>query len=72
MKAKWAKLSVAVFGIGSVMHVGCLGLGGLGLGGDGGGGFFGGFREGLFGRGFPADNLWLNIGIDVLNEELFG
>ncbi len=69
MKAKWAKLSVAVFGAGTLLHSGCLSLGGLG-GGDGG--FFGGFVEGIFGRGFPTNNLWLNIGIDVLNEELFG
>jgi hypothetical protein len=67
MKAKWAKLSVAVFGVGSMLQLGCLGLG------DGdGGGFFGGFVDGIFGRGFPTNNLWLNIGIDVLNEELFG
>lgn len=71
MKAKWAKLSVAVFGAGTLFHSGCLSLGALGGGGEGGG-FFGGFAEGLFGRGFPTNNLWLNIGIDVLNEELFG
>lgn len=68
MKAKWAKLSVAVFGAGTLFHSGCLSLGGLG----GEGGFFGGVVEGIFGRGFPTGNLWLNIGIDVLNEELFG
>jgi hypothetical protein len=32
----------------------------------------GGFWEGMFGRGWPTNNLWLNIGIDILNEELFG
>ena len=32
----------------------------------------GGFWEGMFGRGYPTNNLWMNIGIDILNEELFG
>ncbi len=35
-------------------------------------GCLGGFWQGIFGRGWPTENLWLNIGIDVLNEELFG
>lgn len=39
------------------------------LGGSGG---LGGFWDGFWNSGWPTDNRWLNIGIDVLKEELFG
>lgn len=53
-----ALLTLASAG-GTLFHS-CIGIGG------------GGFWEGMFGRGYPTNNLWMNIGIDILNEELFG
>lgn len=35
-------------------------------------GCLGDFVDGAFNTGWPSGNLWLNIGIDVLKEELFG
>lgn len=35
-------------------------------------GCLGGFWDGFFNSGWPTDNRWLNIGIDVVKEELFG
>lgn len=67
MKKKWATMMAVTFGGGTLFHS-CLG----GFGGLGGGGGFGDFWEGFWGRGWPTDNLWINIGWDVLNEELFG
>jgi hypothetical protein len=53
---KWATLSAAAFGGATLFQNGCLSD----------------FWDGMWGRGWPTDNLWLNIGWDVLNEELFG
>lgn len=30
------------------------------------------FWQGFFNKGWPSNNRYLNIGLDVLNEELFG
>ncbi|MGE0481979.1 MAG: hypothetical protein AB7Q17_16075 [Phycisphaerae bacterium] len=35
-------------------------------------GCLGSFWDGFFNGGWPNGNRWLNIAIDVLNEELFG
>jgi hypothetical protein len=35
-------------------------------------GCLGTFWDGLWNTGWPTNNHWLNIGIDVLKEELFG
>ena len=35
-------------------------------------GCLGGFWDGFWNSGWPTDNRWLNIGIDVVKEELFG
>lgn len=56
MKMKWAALATAVFGGGMLFQSGCLSD----------------FWSGIFNRGWPTHNLWINIGWDVLNEELFG
>jgi hypothetical protein len=61
MKKKWLTLSALLFGGATVFHSGC--LGGL---------FSGGFWDAMWNTGWPSNNAWLNIGIDVLNEELFG
>ncbi|MBL8880425.1 MAG: hypothetical protein JNG88_15030 [Phycisphaerales bacterium] len=36
------------------------------------GGCLGGFWNGFFNDGFPTNNRWINVALDVLNEELFG
>jgi hypothetical protein len=70
-KSKWLMLGAALFGGSTLFHSGCLSFGGLGgLGGVDG--FFGDFWSGFWNTGFPTNNQWLNIGLDVLNEELFG
>jgi len=38
----------------------------------GGSGCLGPVWQGFWNTGWPTDNRWLNLGIDVLNEELFG
>jgi hypothetical protein len=53
---KWATLAITAFGGATLFQSGCLGD----------------FWQGLWGRGWPTDNLWINVGWDVLNEELFG
>jgi len=58
MTKKWLKLSALLFGGATIFQGGCLDLGG--------------FWEGLWGTGWPTNNAWLNIGLDVLKEELFG
>lgn len=35
-------------------------------------GCLGDFWAGFFNTGWPADNMWLNLTVDILNEELFG
>lgn len=61
MKKKWMTLIALSFG-GSLFHFGCLG----------GGGSFGDFWSGFWNEGWPGGNRWLNLTIDILNEELFG
>lgn len=55
-KSKWLTLSAALFGGATLFQSGCLGD----------------FWAGFWNSGWPTDNRWLNIAIDVLNEELFG
>lgn len=57
MTKKWLSLSALLFG-GATVFQGCL--------------FGGGFWDAMWNTGWPSNNRWLNIGIDVLNEELFG
>ena len=58
-KSTWLKLGAIMLGAGTLFHSGsCLNLDG--------------FWDGLWGRGWPTDNLWLNIAVDALHEELFG
>jgi len=35
-------------------------------------GCLGSFWQGLWNTGWPADNQWMNIAIDVANEAIFG
>lgn len=65
MSKKWLTLSAALFGGATLFQGGCLGFGGFD-------GFLGDFWSGFWNTGFPTDNQWINIGLDVLNEELFG
>lgn len=58
-KSKWYTLAALVLGGGSLFQ----------FGGCGG---FNGFGSGLLSEGWPANNRWLNLAIDILNEELFG
>lgn len=55
-KSKLFALAALVLGGSTVFQSGCLS----------------GFWGGLVGRGWPTENRWLNLGIDILNEELFG
>lgn len=57
MQKKWYTLTALLFG-GATVFQGCLN--------------WGGFWDGFWNTGWPTDNRWLNIGIDVLKEELFG
>lgn len=60
-KAKLLKWTAAAFGGGVLLQFGgCLGGG------------FQDFWSGFWNTGWPTDNQWLNIALDVLNEELFG
>jgi hypothetical protein len=58
MIKKWTSLTALLFGGATVFQSGCLN--------------WGSFWDGFFNSGWPSDNAWLNIGIDVLKEELFG
>lgn len=46
----------ALFGGGTLFQSGCLNQ----------------FWSGLFNTGWPTENRWLNVAIDIVNEELFG
>jgi hypothetical protein len=63
MTKKWVSLSALLFGGATVFHSGCLSFGSIGSGE---------FWDGMWNSGWPTNNAWLNIGIDVLKEELFG
>lgn len=58
-KSKWIALSAML-------------LGGATLFSGGGGCGFSGFGRGLLSTGWPSNNRWLNLAIDILNEDLFG
>jgi len=58
-KSTWLKLSAILLGAGTLLNGGgCLNLED--------------FWQGIWGRGWPTDSLWLNITWDALHEELFG
>ena len=57
-KSTWLKLSAILLGAGTLFQGSCLNLED--------------FWGGIWGRGWPTENLWLNIAVDVLHEELFG
>jgi len=54
---KWLKWSGLLFGGATVFQ---------------GGGCLNDFWAGFWNTGWPTDSRWLNIAIDILNEELFG
>ncbi|TWT45527.1 hypothetical protein RAS1_19530 [Phycisphaerae bacterium RAS1] len=56
MTKKWMAMSALLFGGATLFQGGCLGS----------------FFDGFFNGGFPNQPRWLNIGLDVLQEELFG
>ena len=56
MKKKWITFVALTFGGSTLFQSGCLGD----------------FWKGFFNEGWPSDNRWLNLTIDILNEELFG
>ena len=58
MKKKWITFVALTFGGSTLFQSGCLNLGD--------------FWKGFFNEGWPSDNRWLNLTIDILNEELFG
>jgi len=58
-KAKLYTLVALVLGGGTLFASGC-------------GGGLNGFWQGMFNTGWPNNNRWLNLTIDILNEELFG
>ncbi len=35
-------------------------------------GCLGGLWDGLLNSGWPADNRWMNLGLDIANEVIFG
>ena len=58
MKRSWMKLAALVVGGSTIFQIGT--------------GCLNDFWNGFFNDGWPSGNRWLNITIDVLNEELFG
>ena len=56
MSKKWLKVSALLVGGAMLFSNGCLGA----------------FWDGMWNTGWPTGNLWLNVLIDVLNEELAG
>lgn len=56
LKAKWTMLLASLVSGATVLQNGCLNS----------------FWDGFFNSGWPTDNRWLNLTIDILNEELFG
>ena len=54
-KSTWLKLSAMLAGGGMLLGNGCLAE----------------FWEGFWGVGWPTDNLWLNLLIDVIKEDIF-
>jgi hypothetical protein len=58
MNKKWIALIAATIGGATLLQGSCLNLGGI--------------WRGMLAEGWPSDNRWLNLTIDILNEELFG
>lgn len=56
----WLKWSVLLLGGGSLFHSF-----------GGGSGCLGDFWGGFWNTGWPTNNRWINVALDVLNEELF-
>lgn len=59
MKKKLIKIAGAMAGGAFLLHSGSIGC-------------LGDFWAGFFNTGWPTNNRWLNVALDVLNEELFG
>jgi hypothetical protein len=59
MKNKWITLGLMAFG-GSTLFQGCLSF----SAND--------FWNGFWNSGWPTQNRWVNLTVDILNEELFG
>lgn len=55
-KSKWFALAALVCSGGAVFQNGCLQD----------------FWQGFWSTGWPTDNRWLNLGLDVANEIIFG
>lgn len=53
---KWLAMFATTFGGAILLQNGCLSA----------------FWDGFWTTGWPTDNRWVNIGVDILNEELFG
>lgn len=56
MTKKFKWLTLSLLATGTLFASGCLGA----------------FWQGLWNTGFPANNRWINLGLDILNEDLFG
>ncbi len=56
MTKKWIALATMAFGGATLFQNGCLGD----------------VWQGFLNDGWPTNNRWINIAVDVLNEELFG
>jgi len=54
-KSKWLKLSATLVGGGMLLGNGC----------------WGAFWQGFMNTGWPTDNRWLNIAIDIIKEDIF-
>lgn len=54
--SKWLALGAMMFGGATLFQSGCLND----------------FWAGFWNTGWPSDNRWLNLGLDILQEELFG
>ncbi|MBU0618387.1 MAG: hypothetical protein KKI02_11770 [Planctomycetes bacterium] len=54
-KSTWLKLSAMLMGGGLLLGNGCLAS----------------FWEGFWGTGWPTDNPWLNVAIDIIKEDIF-
>jgi len=55
-RSKWFALSALVCAGGALLQNGCLQS----------------FWQGFWTTGWPTDNRWLNLGLDVVNEVVFG
>jgi hypothetical protein len=54
-KSRWLKLSALLLGGGVLLSGGCLA----------------GFWDGFWNSGWPTQNAWLNMAIDIIKEDIF-